>query len=59
MAGRAGSDGCGESEGAGELERLALDVAGIRRTYWRARAAGLTDPAPLLGHLDVSKSCWI
>ena len=49
--GRGGSGdggGCGESEGSGGLERLALDVAGIRRTYWLARAPGLTDPAPLL-----------
>ena len=51
MVGRGGSGdggGCGESEGSGGLERLALDVAGIRRTYWLARAPGLTDPAPLL-----------
>jgi hypothetical protein len=64
VAGRAVAAGTtvrrrGESEGAGELERLAPNVAGIRRTYWLARALGLTDPAPLLRHLDASKSCWI
>ena len=33
---------------SGGLERLALDVAGVRRTYWLARAPGSGRPAPLL-----------
>jgi polyhydroxybutyrate depolymerase len=30
------------------LERLALDVGGVRRTYWLARAPGSSESAPLL-----------
>ncbi len=40
---------------AGGLERLALDVAGVRRTYWLARAQGSTRLSLVPRHLDASE----
>jgi polyhydroxybutyrate depolymerase len=47
--GRGGAGGFLGRGGADGLERLALDVDGVRRTYWLARAPGLSEPVGLSG----------
>jgi poly(3-hydroxybutyrate) depolymerase len=46
--GRGGAGGFLGRGGADGLERLALDVDGVRRTYWLARAPGLSEPVGLM-----------